>query len=521
MSGESSVRPFGSLSRRTMLQGSAVTELAASMPVAADASQAPPATESVVDVEAIDRFVAETMAEYGVPGAAVAVVHKGETVLASGYGVRSIDGDDPVDADTVFQLASNTKPMTAFTYGALVDEGLTEWTTPASALVPDLRLMDEYAAFHANPRDFLSHRSGFPEFFGDLLGSLGYDRAEVVRRLRYVQPGHEFRDVAAYSNLGYFLVGEMIAQLTGAPWEEAMQSRLFEPLGMSRSGPSLAFSPADGNMAANHAIVGGSLVTVEANNHGVTGAAGSAISTANDMARWMSALLSGGVVGGAQVIRAETVQTLFDPVIAAPVTFTETPPISPTNGFAYSLGWGDFYWHNHRVLEKGGALAGVRTVVILVPELELGIAVLANLNLTFLPEAIRAFVLEQYLGPADTDMQAEIRGAAEQIDAIFAAPPPTSAGIPMGADLDAYAGTYQQILYGEFDVFVDGDHLRIEAGPGRRPATLGFDSLNTFLLDWGSPAEIPEQLTFTLGPEGTVVAFESESLGRFARFDGD
>jgi CubicO group peptidase (beta-lactamase class C family) len=520
MSSEASGRSSGSLSRRTMLQGSAVAALAASMPAATAASQATPATGADIDVDAIDRFATEALAEYGVPGAAVAIVHRGEPVLVKGYGVRSIDGDDPVDADTVFQLASNTKPMTAFTYGTLVDEGVTAWDTPASALLTDLRLMDEYAALHANAPDFLSHRAGFPEFFGDLLGALGYDRAEVVRRLRYVQPGHEFREVAAYSNLGYFLVGEMIANLTGAPWEEAMQERLFEPLGMTRSGPSLGSRPADGNMSANHAIVDGTLTTVDADTHGVTGAAGSAISTASDMARWMNALIAGGTVDGQQVIAAETVQTLFEPVIAAPVTFTETPPISQTNGFAYSLGWGDFYWHNHRVIEKGGALAGVRTVVNLVPELELGVAVLTNLNLTYLPEAIRAFVLEQFLGPADTDMQTEIRSMAQQIEAIFAAPPPTSAGLPMGAELDSYAGTYEHELYGQFVVVVDGDNLRLDAGPAGRPATLQFDSLNTFLLDWGSAAEIPEQLTFTLGPDGTSIAFVTESMGRFQRVEG-
>ena len=124
MSSEGSGRSSGSLSRRTMLQGSAVAALAASLPAATAASQATPAPGGAIDVDAIDRFAAEALAEYGVPGAAVAIVHRGETVLARGYGVRSIDGDDPVDADTVFQLASNTKPMTAFTYAALVDEGV-------------------------------------------------------------------------------------------------------------------------------------------------------------------------------------------------------------------------------------------------------------------------------------------------------------------------------------------------------------------------------------------------------------
>jgi CubicO group peptidase (beta-lactamase class C family) len=180
-----------------MLQGSAVAALAASMPAAARAGQATPAAEGDVDVDAIDRFASEALAEYGVPGAVVAIVQHGEPLLVKGYGVRSIDGDEPVDADTVFQLASNTKEMTAFTYGTFVDEGVAAWTTPASQLLPGLRLMDDSASLGANPRDLLSHRAGFPAFYGDLLGSIGYDRAEVLHRLRYVQPGNPFRDVAA------------------------------------------------------------------------------------------------------------------------------------------------------------------------------------------------------------------------------------------------------------------------------------------------------------------------------------
>jgi CubicO group peptidase (beta-lactamase class C family) len=504
-----------------MIRGSAVAAVAASVPVAARARQATPAAGGDVDIDAIDRFATEALAEYGVPGAAVAVVHRGEPLLVKGYGVRSIDGDDAVDADTVFQLASNTKPMTAFTLGSLVDEGKVAWTTPASEVVTDFRLMDAYAGLHADPRDLLAHRAGFPAFFGDVLGNLGYDRAETLRRLRYLQPGSSFRDIAAYSNLGYFVVGEMIARLTGAPWEEAMRARLFEPLGMTRSGAALADAPADGNMSANHATVNGEVVTVEADDHGSIGAAGSAISTASDMARWMTTLLSGGAADGEQVVASDTIRAMFDPVIPAEVSFTEAPPISAATGFAFSPGWGVFHWQDHEVIEKGGALAGVRTVVELVPELELGIAVLANLNLTYLPEAIRAFVLEQVLGPAGSDMQAEIRAMSAQIEQLFTPMQAPENPIPLEVTPQNLAGAYEQDLHGRFEVIADGDTVRIEAGPAAVPASLTHFGLNTFLIDWGGAAQLPEPLTFVLGPEGRAVAFETESLGRFERIDGD
>jgi CubicO group peptidase (beta-lactamase class C family) len=498
-----------------MLGAGAAAALATAVPRAGRAGQATPAP--VADVDAIDRFAAEALAEYGVPGAAVAVVQRGEPLLLAGYGVRSAATGAPVDADTVFQLASNTKPMTAFTLGTLVDEGLVEWTTPASEVLPELRLMDAYAGLHATPRDLLAHRAGFPAFFGDMLGRVGYDRAETLRRLRYVTPGSTFRDVAAYSNLGYFIVGEMIDRLTGAPWEDAMRARLFEPLGMSRSGPALADLPADDNVSANHAEIDGAIEIVEADAHGVIGAAGSAFSTASDMARWMAMLLD----GGGAAMRPETVQAMFDAVIPAEISFTEAPPIGEATGFAYGLGWGVFHWHGYEVLEKGGALAGIRTVVNLVPELGLGVAVLANLNLTYLPEAIRAFALEQFLGPAGTDMQAAIRETATQIDEVFTAvPEPPASPLPLNVPLASLAGAYEQALHGRVEIVVDGGELRLEAGPARVPASLRHIGLATFLLDWNEVTSLPEPLTFTLGPEGEAIAFETESLGRFERSEG-
>lgn len=507
----------GPISRRSMLRGGVAAALATGLPHAGLARQATPATGQVADIDAIDRFASEALAEFGVPGAAVAVIQHGEPLLVRGYGVRSVEGDAPVDADTVFQLASNTKPMTAFTLGTLVNEGVVDWTTPASEVVTEFRLMDAYAGLHANPRDLLAHRAGFPEFFGDLLAHLGYDHAETLRRLRYIQPGSSFRAVAAYSNLGYFVVGEMIARLTGAPWEDAMQARLFEPAGMTRSGSSLADLPTDGNMSANHAIVDGAVTTIEPDDHGVTGAAGSAISTANDLGRWMQMLLDGGQANGTQVAQPETVRTLFEPVIPAEVSFAEAPPISAGTGFSFSPGWGVFHWHGYEVLEKGGALGGIRSMVVLVPQLGLGFAIVANMNLTSLPEAIRAFVLEQFLGQAEIDMQAVIRENAALLEEAFAPVELPENPTPIEVPLQNLAGIYQHELFGRFQVIAEGETLRVEAGPAAVPASLTHVGLTTFLLDWGGATQVPEPVTFTLGADGQAVAFETGSLGRFER----
>jgi CubicO group peptidase (beta-lactamase class C family) len=482
---------------------------------------ATPASPSGLDTIALNQFIADAVRQYNVPGAAVAVVQDGVPVLVTGYGVRDITGHDVVDADTVFQLASNTKPMTAFVLGTLVDEGLVGWDTPIIDVLPELQLHDVYATHHVTLRDVLAHRSGLPAFVGDIVGHLGYDRAEMLRRLRYVQPGASFREVASYSNLGFFIAGEVVTRLTGAPWEEAMHERLLEPTGMSRSGASLADLPADGNVSANHGKIDGEIQVVEPDDHGVHGSAGSAISTANDMARWMQMLLDGGAVRGQQVIQPETVVEMFAPSMVAETTFTEAPPIDAHAGFSYGMGWGNFHYHGYEVLEKGGALAGIRTVVCLVPQLNAGIAVLANLNLTLLPEAVRAFALEQWLGAPGYDMQQDIADSAAIVDQLFTPVAFPENPVPPSVPLENLAGTYADQLHGNVEILVVGDALRLEAGPARWPAEMRHFNRDTFMLDWGTVTNVPDQTTFTIGPDGIAVAFENEGLGRFDRVGED
>lgn len=516
--------PSDRFSRRSILHTGgaalAVTAVAA-LPRPAQAAQAGGATPEAapaLDPEILDAFITDAVERLGVPGAAVAVIQNGQPVLIRGYGVRELGGDDPVDADTVFQLASNTKPMTAFTLGTLVEEGLIEWDTPISEVLPELQLWDPYPTRWLTSRDVLAHRSGFPAFGGDLLGQIGYDRAEMLRRLRYLPPASSFRDVAAYSNLGFFIAGEVITRLTGAPWEVAMRERLFGPVGMTRSGAAYADIPTDGNVSANHGIVDGELQTVTADDHGVYGSAGSASSTASDLARWMQMLLDGGQANGEQVLQPETVREMLRPSIVAEISFSEMAPIDAYSGFSYGLGWGNFHYHGVEVLEKGGALDGVRTVVCFVPELNAGVAVVANRNLTALPEAVRGFVLEQLLGRSKVDVQQEIEDAGLEVEAMIGSAPvlpenPVAVPVP----LDALAGIYDHPLYAGFHVIVEGDAMRLEAGSAKRPATFVHVNHTTFLLDWGKVTSIPGETTFIIGPDGFAVAFDNEDLGRFER----
>jgi CubicO group peptidase (beta-lactamase class C family) len=466
---------------------------------------------------ALDSFIRSALQIYGVPGAGVAVVSEGRTIFQRGYGVRRLGEAAPVDENTVFQIASNTKPFTAAALGTLVEEGKLAWDTPIGTYIPEFALADLYPTRWVTPRDMLVHRSGLPAFTGDLLGDAGYSRPEVLHQVRYIEPGASFREWAYYSNVGFFIAGEVGARAAGMSWEELVRSRLLGPLGMTRSGVSVNDVPADGNWAANHVQIDGRTQPFPWVQGDVLGAAQSIVSSAADMARWMTMLLDRGQFEGRAVLKSATVTELFTPGMVAAPSFSEVPPIYDDSGFAYALGWGTYYFNDYQVMEKGGALDGVRSVVELVPAKRLGIVVLDNLNLVPFPEAVRGFVLEQFLGPAPTDIQNEIQERMAQLEELLKPSPPPANPLPPSIRLQGYAGTYESKLYGRMIVTVAGDGLRIAVGPIGYGGAMAHFSSDTFLLSFVRPDEGSQQATFTIGPNGQAIGFDTETLGRWRR----
>jgi CubicO group peptidase (beta-lactamase class C family) len=154
-------------------------------------------------MESIDRFVAEQLAAWEVPGCAVAAVQDGRVVLAAGWGQRDLDTKLPVTADTLFAIGSTTKAFTAATVGALVDDGLLEWERPLRDYVPEIQLHDPLVSDRLTVVDLLSHRSGLPRHEMVWLGHPSRTRAEVIRRLRFLPLSKDLRQTFQYCNLGY------------------------------------------------------------------------------------------------------------------------------------------------------------------------------------------------------------------------------------------------------------------------------------------------------------------------------
>ena len=420
-----------------------------------------------------------------------------------------------MNENTIFQLASNTKPFVAAALGLQVDAGKIRWDDTVAQHLPGFALKEPYSSYYATIRDLLAHRTGLPAFRGDLLGSLGYSRDEILSRVRFIEPDHSFREQAAYSNIGFFLAGQVLGKTAETSWEEVVRQRLLVPLGMNRSGFSERLD--DANVAAADALIAERLQIIPWDKDIALGAAGAMTSTASDMVHWMRLQLSGGTFNGRSILRPETVQEMHLPSMVVRPGFSELPPIDIDSGFSYGLGWGTYCYKGHMVVEKGGALDGVRSLVVLVPDQKLGITVLANLNMTVLPEAISAYVLERYLGNSGRDLQNEIRQRSVQLQDMLKPPALPGTQAPPSLPLSAYEGLFKSELYGNFNVVQKGDELLIKAGPAEYPGKLRHLAYDTFILSWPHINAGFQKVTFTIDSSGEAAAFSTETLGDFKR----
>ena len=336
----------------------------------------------------LDAVVLGAMQRTGVPGVAVAVVYRDEVVYAKGFGVREVGKPEPIDTDTVFQLASVSKPIASTIVAGVVGRGEIAWDDPVIKHDPSFMLSDPYVSAHATFTDLMSHRSGLYTGAGDFLEDLGYGWPYIHAHLR-LQPLDSFRSSYHYSNFGYTSGGEAAAVAAGTTWEELADEILFKPLGMTRSSYRHKDYAAKENRARLHVRRMGTTapawVAKFDRQPDAEAPAGGASASINDIARFMRLQINGGTFEGKAIIDPDALTTTHVPQVIP------GPPRTPASRTSfYGLGWNVAYDDLGRaVLSHSGAfdLGASTNVTILLGE-GLGIAVLTNGEPVGVPEAI-------------------------------------------------------------------------------------------------------------------------------------
>jgi CubicO group peptidase (beta-lactamase class C family) len=395
---------------------------------------------------------------FRVPGVGVVVVADGEVVIADGFGVRDVESNLPVTADTAFAIASDTKCFTAATLCSLVDEGRLDLDKPVRDYIPWFELADPHATALVSTRDLLSHRTGLPRHDLVWYGDVDLTREEIVRRLRYLQPSKPLRQTWQYNNLCYDTAGYVTEVLLGRPWQDAVRDRILDPLGMKNTGFSTR-EVCSGDFAWPYKDKDGSYVRQELPRKGEGGPAGGIVSSAADMARWVLARL-GAEVDGARPLSETALKQLHTPAMIGGVSIGEFGERLP---MGYALGCQVESYRGRRVIRHGGNLVGYSSDVCVAPDANAAVVVLTNMHGTGLRDAIALMVLDRLLGLEPVawgeryhELFSAFRGGAIQASKHRLELPP---GRPPSRPLGDYAAVYEHPAYGEFDVTVDGERL--------------------------------------------------------------
>ena len=425
--------------------------------------QAQSARVTSPDLTAFDRYVAQAVRDWRVPGLAIAVVKGDSVVLAKGYGVLDLTKPAPVTEHTRFAIGSTTKAMTSAALGMLVDEGKLRWDDRVIDHLPDFRLYDPYVTRELTIRDLLTHRSGLPGT--DLLWTRGdMSQAEMIRRLRHVRPASSFRSQFAYQNVVYAIGGALIEKASGMPWEDFIRARIFAPLGMTESEPLVAGIASRPNVATPHGEIRDTVRAVPIRTTDPVASAGSVWSSVSDMAKWMRFVLDSGRVGGKRLLAAGTFTEWVTPQIRAPVALYPALSLARPHIFSYALGWFVQDYRGETVWMHTGSINGLSAIVGLLPDRRAGVFVLANLDHAELRHALMYRVFDMYAGNPERDWSAELlklfRG--DRTAAPVAARPANAA--PPSLALARYAGTYSDSTYGSVEVTVADGSLRAKFG---------------------------------------------------------
>lgn len=429
-----------------------------------------------MNADAIDRLARDAMQAFDVPGMAIGVVKDGETVYLKGHGVRELDKKGTVDENTMFKIASNSKAFTSAALAILVDEGHIEWKGAVSDYIPEFRLADPWVTAELSVTDLLAHRSGLVPHAGDLMlwpDPNEFTRRDVIRGMRYFPLVSDFRDSYNYDNVLYIIAGEIIPRVTGQGWASFVDERIMGALGMERCFAGAIPESEMKNLAAPHGMIDGELTVIERSRiHGeeaLYAAAGGVVCSAGDMLKWVRMQLGRGTApDGTTVFSAARSREMWRPENSWGVSIRNYE-WHRTHFNGYGLGWRLSDVHGYKEVSHTGSLAGMRAWTLMIPELDLGIVVLANGSNTAARNAVMHTIKYSYIEAPERDWIAEYRELAEaaETEAEQETEPALSPGGSRtqieARPLEAYAGRYEDAWFGGATVGVSDGVLEFAA----------------------------------------------------------
>ena len=418
--------------------------------------------------EKLDEMIMKGIQDWKIPGLAAIVVKDGKVVFQKTYGVKNLETKEPVDGNTLFNMASTTKAVIAIAMGMLVDEGKLKWDDRVIDHLPYFKLSDPYITADARIKDLLTHNLGIGN--ADALWSIdSTSTQQTIKKFEYAKKQYPLRGGFIYQNIMYAVAGEVIEAVSGQPWTAFVKNRILDPLEMTRT----QTKSRDIIQAGNYAIpyyddMDDGVVRVDHTFSDQIGAAGMIWSTPNDIAHYLTFLVNGGIYKSDTLVRSATFKKLFEPhSFQGGNGQYPTTALTKPNWNTYGLGWFQQDYRGHKLDFHTGSIAGLIAIVGIMHDEDLAVCVFANLDHAELRHAILfktidlyAFddngrdwhgeVFNLYSGLKDSEKAFLEKQQKERIKE-------TVPSLP----LEDYVGTYSHKMLGKVMVAVSGDVLQI------------------------------------------------------------
>lgn len=416
----------------------------------------------------LEAYIEETIARYQIPGAAVAIVQNGEVVYAEGFGVRDPATGEPITPETLMRIGSTGKSLTTLLMATLVDDGLMEWDTPASEILPTFAVNDPELSHDITMRNLVCACTGVPRRDFELIFNADEMSAEdTVASLQTFDFFTDFGEAFQYSNQMVATAGYLAGLAAGGPADDlmtgyvtALQERVLEPIGMVDTTLWLDVVEASDNYAIPHAVdfdfsYEPMPLEIERLLDPVA-PAGAHWSTLDDMARYLITQLAQGVApDGAQVVSAQN------------LAVTREPQVAVTANTSYGLGWLVGEYKGQPLISHGGNTFGFTSDFAFLPDAGLGIVVLTNAQGSNLfNDGVRTRLFElvfEQEAEADAQLQfayEQLRQANEEVVGRMVETVETGA-------VEPFVGLYQNQALGELSLTLEDGELWLDAGEFR------------------------------------------------------
>ena len=437
-----------------------------------------------------DRLIDAVVARYHLPGIAVGIIDDGKVVDT--HVVGKLASGQPMDADTLFGIASNTKSMTVTLLARLVQQGKLRWDDPVTKFLPSFRMYDPWVTANMQVGDLLVHHSGLPEGGGDLMlwpSPNQFTPQDVMAGLQYLKPAYSFRAGYAYDNTLYIVAGELAAAAGGAAYPALLRREVFAPLGMTRCQIGTWNRDEVGNVASPYTMQDGKYVAEPATASIVAAAtmdsAGGVRCSLHDMLTWATNWL------------APTQEQLawLSPEQRHREWTAYTPmPVSArhhawdgTLFYGYGYGWRIGDVDGQMTVSHTGTLSGMYSATMLLPFRKSGFVFLINADADDARTVLIEVLTKQFTAPdkarsvvdyADEVAQQDRQRRARRVPDTLSRQPATP------ADLKDGLGVWRDPWLGEMDICARGYTVRIAARKSPKLAGQVMRVGDRFLVQW-------------------------------------